>query len=323
MLGERRGLLAWKLYCPRCGWTGDSEEYKPYCPRCGSPLEVLGELPRPGSILGEGGTPVVRVGRRVYKLDYLNPTGSFKDRGASLSVYIAERLGYECVVEDTSGNTGLAVAAYAARLGLKARIHAPRSIAPGKARIIRSLGGELRIHETREAAAEAAKRDSSSCFYVAHAYSPIFIEGTSSIARELAPLAREAPILVPVSSGTLILGLYRGLKRLGVKPRIIAVQAVEAASLLGRVPLLASTKADTSRLADALVLKNPPRLEEIAAASSGLVVVGDPEIEKGMRALYGKGFIVEPSSASVEAAAEMAGLEEAVLVLTGSGLKYH
>lgn len=314
--------MGWNLYCPRCGWTGEKEEYEPYCPRCGGPLEIQGELPRPDRILGEGRTPTVRIGQRVYKLEYLNPTGSFKDRGASLSVFVARRLGYKCVVEDTSGNTGLAVAAYAARLGLEARIHAPKSIAIGKARIIRALGAELHTHESRESAAAAARKDSATCFYVAHAYSPIFIEGTSSIARELAPIARDAPVLVPVSSGTLLLGLYRGLRALGIKPRLIAVQAVEAASLLGRVPLLASTRSRTSRLADALVLKRPPRLDEMAEAASGLVVVGDPEIRSGMRALYRRGLIVEPSSASVEAAAEMAGLEEAVLVLTGSGLKY-
>lgn len=312
----------WRLYCPRCGWRGEAEAYVHRCPRCGGPLEVEGVLPRPrSSILGEGDTPLVWDGENLYKLEYLNPTGSFKDRGASLSVWLAHGLGYKCVVDDSSGNTGIAVAAYAGHLGLKARIHVYRGAAPGKVTLIRRLGAEIVVHDSREEAARGAEAEAENCYYVAHAVSPVFIEGVSSLGEELANHISEGPVYVPVSSGSLLLGLYRGARRRGVRPRIIAVQSPEAPSLLGRTQLLARVGGGSGRLLDALVLRSPPRLDEMAEAVEGLVIAGDEAVEEALESLYRRGFIVEPSSAVVEAAARAVG-EAGLLVLTGSGLKY-
>ncbi len=306
---------SWSLYCPRCGWEGAPEEYHPFCPRCGGPLELRGTLPRPPRpVLGEGSTPLVGRGRASFKLEYLNPTGSFKDRGSSLSVWLAERLGYRCVVEDSSGNTGVSVAAYASALGLRAVIHAPASIARGKLALLRLLGAEVAVHASREEAARAAE-SAGKCFYVAHAYSPIFIEGVSSIGSEL---EGAETILVPVSSGTLLLGLRRRMP----DARIIAVQSPLADSLAGRVPVLARVGGESGRLLDALVLRDPPRLREMAEAADGVVVVGDEAVLPALRRLARLGFIVEPSSATVMAAWEALGKPPATLVLTGSGLKY-
>ena len=255
----------------------------------------------------------------MYKLEYLNPTGSFKDRGVSLSLYIAKDLDYRCVVEDSSGNTGLSTAAYAAHFGLRARIHVPQTSAPSKLTLIKGLGAELVIHPTRREAALAAERESEKCFYVAHAYSPIFIEGIKSIAREIRePLY---PIVVPASSGTLLLAIYRGFKEAGKKVEIVTVQAAEAASLEQYITPKAKIGGPTSKLADALVYKDPPRIEEMARATDVLVVVGDKALLKALKRLWRSGFIVEPSSAAVEAAREALGLNQALLVLTGSGLK--
>jgi len=314
-------LASWSLYCPKCGWEGGGEEYEPRCPRCGGPLEVRGSLPRPSQpILGEGSTPLVDLGDAVFKLEYLNPTGSFKDRGASLSVWLASRLGYRCVVEDSSGNTGLAVAAYAARLGLRARVHVPAGAARGKVSLLRLLGAEVVAEGDRGDAAKRALRDSRECFYVAHSTSPVFLEGTSSIAGELVDAPE--PIVVPVSSGTLLLGLYRGFARLRLRRRLVAVQSVAAASLAGRVPVLARVGGDSASLLDALVVRDPPRLDEMVEAAEGVVVAGDEAALEGLRALAERGFIVEPSSAVVHMAWEALGRPRATLVLTGSGLKY-
>ncbi len=320
-------MAGWRLYCPKCSWEGRGEEYYHKCPRCGSPLEIRGEIPRPKEpLLGEGETPLVEIGRVMYKLEYVSPTGSFKDRGASLSVYLASLLDYKCTVEDSSGNTGLAVAAYAARLGLKARIHAPRTIALGKARLIRRLGAELVLHESREEAARAAERDAGNCYYVSHAYSPIFIKGVESIAAELMGVAVGSTIFVPASSGTLLLGIHRGLKTLGVRRqvRIVAVQSPQAASIEGLVPTLYKTEEREAPLLDALVYRNPPRRDQMAEAADALVVVGERETLLAIDKLYRKGLIVEPSSATVQAALDNIedNLGRPVLILTGSGLKY-
>ena len=316
-------MPSWRLVCPKCGWEGASEEYYHKCPRCGSPLRVAGSIPRPPRpILGEGSTPYVTIGGVGYKLEYLNPTGSFKDRGSSLSVWLADRLGYKCVVEDSSGNTGVSVAAYAARLGLKARIHVPASASSGKIGLLHLLGAEVVLHGSRLEAAHAAESEAGDCFYVAHSYSPIFVEGISSLAGELLEAGARGPVIVPASSGTLLLGLAWGFERAGAGIDLIAVQSPEAASLRGRTPLLASVGGGSGRLLDALVLANPPRLDEMAAKARGLVIIGDEAALEALRKLARMGFIVEPSSATVYAALEALGLREATLVLTGSGLKY-
>jgi threonine synthase len=320
------------LYCPKCGFRLPPGRYAHRCPRCGSPLELDGPLRVP-RILGEGRTPVVEVSRHgaraALKLEYLNPTGSFKDRGAAASVYHASLLGYGCVVEDSSGNAGLAIAAYAAHLGLRARIHTYRGAGRGKKALIRALGAELVEWPTRGEAAGAAEGEAGECYYVAHTWSPVFLEGIAPIAGELSSY-RGWRFIVPASSGTLLLGLWRGAARLGWRPRIVAVQAAGAASLLGRVPLLARAGGSESRLADALVVRSPPRLEEMARAvregGGGVVVVGDEAIVEALRELLSMGFIVEPSSAAAWAAyralAEAGMAEDSVVFLTGSGLKY-
>ncbi len=320
------------LHCPRCGHRIPPDSYVHRCPRCGGPLELEGSLHVP-RILGEGRTPVVEVhrhgARAALKLEYLNPTGSFKDRGAAASVYHARTLGYDCVVEDSSGNAGISTAAYAAHLGLKARIHTYQGAGRGKKALIRALGAELVEWPTRRDAAVAAEAEADRCYYVAHTWSPVFLEGIASVAGELAQY-RDWAFIVPASSGTLLLGLWRGAVRAGWRPRLIAVQAAEAASLEGRVPLLARVGGASSRLADALVVREPPRLGEMARAvaesGGGLVIVGDEAIGEALRELLGMGFIVEPSSAAAWAAfrelARRGIIEDAVVFLTGSGLKY-
>ena len=327
--------MRWRLYCKRCGLKLEPARYEPLCPRCGSPLELEGVLPKLfKSILGEGNTPAVLLDYRgvrvIVKLEYLNPTGSFKDRGVSYSLHLAKNLGYHCVVEDSSGNTAISVAAYAKALGLKARIYIPRTAGKGKVNLVKAIGAQVELVKSRDEAATRVMRDSRRCFYVAHAYSPIFIEGIKSLASELKEYSR-ATYIVPVSSGTLILGLYRGFKESGITPRLVAVQASEASPLRGRVELLAETGGPTSKLADALVLKNPPRLDDIVDAinssKGGVVIVGDEAIKTSLRKLLSLGFIVEPSSAVAWAALDklidLGYSDEFVVILTGSGLKYH
>ena len=137
--------------------------------------------------------------------------------------------------------------------------------------------------------------------------------------------------IVPVSSGTLLLGLYKGFKELGLKPKIYAVQASEAASLKDRVKVLAEVGGKTSKLADALVLKKPPRIdsmvEAVASSDGGVIIVGDDAIKSATKELLSMGFIVEPSSAAAWAglkALKVLGInDDFVMPLTGNGLKYY
>lgn len=320
----------WRLRCPRCGWESEEGRYYPFCPRCGSALRLEGRLESPGrSVLGEGSTPLVSRGGVLFKLEYLSPSGSFKDRGTAVSLWLAKRLGYTTAVEDSSGNTALSVAAYGAALGIKVRLHMPATAAPGKVGIARALGAEVVAAGSRADAAARARAEAGNSFYVAHLTSPVFIEGMKAVGRELCGL-RGYDILVPASSGTLLIGVWEGLRECGGDARLIAVQAAEAASLKGRVRVLAEVGGPRSSLADALVVKSPPRINEmidaVRSAGGGVVVVGDEALKPAIKEVLRMGFIVEPSSAAVWAAykalKELGDVGDAVLILTGSGLKY-
>ena len=69
---------------------------------------------------------------RLLKLEWFAPTGSFKDRGASVMISIFSQQGVTELIEDSSGNGGAAIAAYAAAAGIKAKILVPATTQPGK-----------------------------------------------------------------------------------------------------------------------------------------------------------------------------------------------
>src|SRR5947209_8633823 len=147
------------LECPKCGAHEDVHKLANLCPACGSPLLVRYDLAaiarsvdrdafarRPPSMwrylellpienpeaivsLGEGFTPVLRLEkagngfRELWVKDEgLNPTGTFKARGAAAGVTRARELGVRELALPTAGNAGGAWAAYAARAGLKSHI---------------------------------------------------------------------------------------------------------------------------------------------------------------------------------------------------------
>ncbi|RLG82149.1 MAG: threonine synthase, partial [Thermoprotei archaeon] len=289
--------------------------------------------------LGEGGTPLVRFSSGVYlKLEYMNPTGSFKDRGAALAISRALDLGCGVVVEDSSGNAGIAIAAYAGRAGVKARIYVPSDIPRGKHAILKMLGADVVRAGTRDEAHEAAIRDRGGC-YVGHVVNPFFIEGVKDLALELVNELGGPPkaFLAPTASGTLILGVWKGfkeLKELGVideLPRLIAVQACGYSTLKGYVNHYELGCDRPSRIADALRLTKVARLAQIVGAIKEtrgfLVVVGDEPALNALKELWRAGVAAEPSSALAYAAAThlIANnlIDKPVVVpITGSGLKY-
>ena len=110
--------------------------------------------------LGEGRTPVVDLPdwgsahgltRCHAKLEYMAPTGSFKDRGAAPVIASLKAQGAAKIVEDSSGNAGAAMAAYAARAGLAADIYVPAAAPAGKIAQIAQYGATVhRVEGTRE-----------------------------------------------------------------------------------------------------------------------------------------------------------------------------
>ena len=94
--------------------------------------------------LGEGGTPLLwsqAFGRQIaFKCEYLNPTGSFKDRGTSVITTFLKSRGVHSAVEDSSGNAGASFAAYAARAGMRAGIYTPEAASGPKRKQIEFHG---------------------------------------------------------------------------------------------------------------------------------------------------------------------------------------
>ncbi len=118
------------------------------------------EVPDPIT-LGEGLTPLVsKTWRGVparFKLEWFSPTGSFKDRGASVMLSILRDQGVTKVLEDSSGNGGAAIAGYAAAGGLEAKILVPASTSPDKTIQMRAYGAEIElISGTRQEVSAAA-----------------------------------------------------------------------------------------------------------------------------------------------------------------------
>lgn len=97
--------------------------------------------------LGEGCTPIVEKPwgalSPLFKLEWFNPTSSFKDRGASVMISFLKQLGITSILEDSSGNGGAAVAAFGAAARMKVRILVPQSTSDSKIAQIKAYGAEI------------------------------------------------------------------------------------------------------------------------------------------------------------------------------------
>ena len=297
--------------------------------------------------LGEGWTPLIKFSSNTYlKLESLNPTGSFKDRGSTTLIStlhkpVKKTRGY--ISEDSSGNAGASIAAYAARAGLSAKIYVPENVSGPKFNQIQFYGAKVvKVSGSRSKVAEEAQKPEKGSFYVGHILHPLFRDGIRSLAYEIAEqLDWHVPehIYLPVSAGTLLLGVINGFKHLAksnvieTMPKIVACQTRQVSPLYHRFKNLhyAMPEKITS-IADALVSVNPPLLDlmvkNLREADGDAVMVEEDEIFNAFITLARKGFFVEPSSAAAYAAykkqlnnKDISKDDSALIILTGTGLK--
>lgn len=297
--------------------------------------------------LGEGWTPLVKFAGNIhFKLESLNPTGSFKDRGSTVLVSALHRLvknGGGYMSEDSSGNAGASMAAYAARAGVKVKIYVPETVSGPKFNQIQFYGAEVaKVSGTRSRVAEEAQKAQKGKFYVGHILHPLFRDGIRSLAYELAEQSGwNVPerIYLPVSAGTLLLGVVSGFGHLAESniiqavPKIVACQTRQVSPLYHRlVGREYNPPEKITSVADALVSVNPPLLQlmtrSLKAVKGEAVVVEEDEIVEAFMELGRKGFFVEPSSAVAYAGykkqlrkREMSRESSTVIILTGHGLK--
>ena len=286
--------------------------------------------------LGEGATPLVPVEKYLLKMEGISPTGSFKDRGAATAITAARAAGARTVIEDSSGNAGTAIAAYAAAAGLRARIFAPDDIVAAKARAIEVLGAELiKVSGPRSAVTAAAVGAATDAYDTGHARDDAFLEGTKTIAYELFEELGDQlhDVITPVGQGTVLIGMAMGFAdlvasgRMERAPRLHGVQSdacaplVRGASLGRPAPVVRQAS-----IADGIRIPEPTRAERSYAAvrySGGRwIAVSDEAIERTWRQAASQGLLMEPTSAAALAGARVLNLPPgAVLIITGSGLK--
>lgn len=361
------------LHCQTCGKTFSDNEPIWQCP-CGGLLDIeintrllLRKLEkRPIGMwryremiplrvdknivtFNEGFTPLVEISLEsntiFFKIDYLFPSGSFKDRGASVLVSKIKELGIKKVLIDSSGNAGSAVSAYCAKAGIECLVLVPENTSEEKLNQIKAYGAKLYIVQgDRDETARVALKLAEKIYYASHYYNPFFIHGTKTFAYEIVEqLNWKAPdaVVLPIGNGTLLLGAYIGFKELMNQkiikkiPKLVAIQAKNCAPIFwmyknntNRIPDLTIK----STIAEGISVGRPPRATQIISAikeSKGTILtVSEKEIKQALKEIYKLGIYIEPTSATAVAGVKnylkIAKKKELIVsTFTGTGLKSH
>jgi threonine synthase len=290
--------------------------------------------------LKEGSTPLVhaprlseRAGADVWlKLEGLNPTGSFKDRGMTTAVSAAVREGAEAVVCASTGNTAASLAAYAARAGVRGIVIVPEGkIAVGKLAQALMHGAQVLTIQGNFDHALTLVRELANRQPIAlvNSVNEFRIEGQKTAAFEIVEeLGGELDALcIPVGNAGNITAYWRGFTEIlppGQRPMMFGFQAAGSAPLVLGAPV-----EHPETVASAIRIGNPARWEQAMDAmtsSAGAVnAVTDAQILDAYRFLAAnEGIFCEPASAASVAgllAHGARGAERIVCVLTGNGLK--
>jgi len=341
---------------------------------CGGPLdvEVRGIFPREGLAarraslwryrealpvredahivtMDEGMTPLVAfpfAGREILcKLDFLFPTGSFKDRGATVLISKVREWGVREVLGDSSGNAAASIAAYAGRAGIACDMYVPADTSTAKCAQIAAYGARLKkIPRPRQATTEAAMAAAGARFYASHFWNCWFNHGTKTWAFEVwEQLGGRAPdaVIVPAGHGSMLIGAHKGFGELLAAgyiqqlPKIFAVQSARCAPMVRmwkeNLTVLPGTEARPT-LAEGISITRPIRWKQMLAAvreSGGeALTVEDEALPPILREFARRGILMEPTSAVPFAGAEvlaragrLADSPTVVVPVTGHGLK--
>jgi threonine synthase len=304
----------------------------------------------PALTLGEGFTPLVealRLGASIgvprlhLKLEGLNPTGSFKDRGMVVAVSKALEAGSTSIICASTGNTSASAAAYGAAAGIEVVVVLPKgAIAAGK--LLQALVAGAKVVAVDGNFDDAFRivrdlaGDASHPVTLVNSINPHRIAGQKTAAFEVCDDLGRAPDLlaIPVGNAGNITAYWAGFSEyvtaglVDARPRMLGFQAAGAA------PIVNGAVVDRPEtVATAIRIGNPASWASAVAArdeSGGRIEsVGDDEILAAYRDLASvEGVFCEPSSAaSVAGVAKLARAGEldenllVVCVLTGAGLK--
>ncbi|EAR51292.1 threonine synthase [Oceanicola granulosus HTCC2516] len=361
-----------ELECFFCG-TRRAPDLLPRCAACGGTLSVAGQgyaapgadtgiaryrasLPLDGEVvtLGEGGTPLLRLSRLFpdrpvwAKLEFTNPTGSFKDRGSAVAVSAAKALGAEGIVCASTGNNAASVSAYAARAGL------PCIVTLGKgtpvAKVLQAKAhGAITVEvagdfsDAYRMAEEINRADPAWANLTSTYLNPYTTVAHSTILYEVVEeIGAPEAVVVPVGAGPMLDGIVTGARRMQAAgrletiPRPIGVQGAGCAPIARAFAEGAEEVAawgEVSGIPGSIndALRGYPEdgtrtLRLIRETAGAAVAVSDDEIRDAMRELGAReGIAAEPASAATLAALRRAPLGElsgpVVLVISGHALK--
>jgi len=307
---------------------------------------VLSVLPEEIITHPEGGTHVYERLGVHFKHEGENPTGSFKDRGMTVAITQAVRLGARAVACASTGNTSASLAAYAAQAKLRAIVFVPAGkITSGKLAQTLAYGATcLQIRGDFDAAMRLVRDASKQLgIYLLNSINPFRIEGQKTIVWEvLQDLEWRPPDWIVVPAGNLgntsAFGkALREAKQLGWidrVPRLAAIQASGAnpfyrsyrEEFASRHRVIAETIATAIRIGDPV---SHDRAVAAIRATKGVVEqVTDDELMSAKREIDAAGIGCEPASAAtlagvkkLRAAGVISDAERVVCVLTGHLLK--
>ncbi|CAJ1495475.1 threonine synthase [[Mycobacterium] kokjensenii] len=296
----------------------------------------------------EGGTPLIhakriseQTGCTVHlKVEGLNPTGSFKDRGMTMAVTDAVARGQKAVLCASTGNTSASAAAYAARAGITCAVLIPQGkIAMGKlAQAVMHGAKIIQIDGNFDDCLELARKMTTDfpTISLVNSVNPVRIEGQKTAAFEIVDALGTAPDIhsLPVGNAGNITAYWKGYREYhadGVTdklPKMLGTQAAGAAPLVLGEPV-----ANPETIATAIRIGSPASWTQAVEAqqNSGgrFLAATDDEILAAYHLVaQSEGVFVEPASA-----ASIAGLLKSVedgwvprgstvvCTVTGNGLK--
>jgi threonine synthase len=383
-----RGLLT-HLECTNCGATYPIDRVMTTCPVCAKVLFARYDLdaaaglmtpqalttrpwdfrryaeilpiqePESAPSLGEGGTPLHEAPRLARTFGYerllikdegLNPTGSFKARGLAMAVARARELGTTTVAIPSAGNAAAAMAAYAARAGMRAVVAMPSDVPPTmKAECLAYGAHVLLVDGLIDDCGKVIRAGAAAYGWcdVSTLREPYRAEGKKTMGLEIAEqLGWRLPdaLIYPTGGGTGIVGMWKAFAELEImgfigpeRPKMIAVQATGCAPI---VRAFESGADHAERWADAETIAAGMRvpaaigdyliLAAIRESGGTAITVTDDEMLAGMTlAAEREGLFVSPESgAAVIATRKLreSGFLRAddltVIFATGSGLMH-
>ena len=297
----------------------------------------------PKIYLGEGNTPLVELPgsdkKVLLKLENLNPTGSFKDRGTAILVSMMKTRHVSNAVEDSSGNAGASFSSYSQAFGISSNIFIPASTSGTKRKQIQATGcNVIAVDGSREETYRSAINhvQQNNIPYASHAFLPFGLTGIATIAYELFEqlAGKIGTVLMPVGHGSLMCGILLGFhalrkaKAIPELPSFIGVQPEHFAPVWAQWTQQPYKRSDKPSIAEGTCITNPVRgnqiIQLIDKNKDDFVIVSDDEVLLAHQSLIKKGFMIEPTSAMAYAALGKIKKElplPIVLVMSGSGLK--